>query len=88
MGSAFFFNENLESRNTLVNRRLVPCLYRKDVDVNLGNKAGLTALHLASQAGDVPLARVFYQRRLIQRNYPPSEQMPFHMIYVHDSYSS
>ena len=71
-----------------MNRCLVPNgLYRKDVDVNLGNKAGLTALHLASQAGDVPLARVFYQRRLIQRNYPPSEQMPFHMIYVHDSYS-
>ena len=28
---------------------------RKDVDVNLSNKAGLTALHLACQAGDTHL---------------------------------
>ena len=30
-------------------------LYRKDVDVNMSNKAGLTALHLACQAGDTLL---------------------------------
>ena len=41
-------------------------LSRKEVDVNLANKAGLTALHLACQTGDIALVVCCQKGRLIQ----------------------
>ena len=47
-------------------------LSRREVDVNLANKAGLTALHLACQTGDIALVVCCQMGRLIQKNYTPS----------------
>ena len=37
--------------------------HRKDVDLNLSNKAGLTALHLACQAGDTLLVCICHPKK-------------------------
>ena len=57
--SLFYF-----STNKWWPSRFTPCFHhRKDVDVNLSNKAGLTALHLACQAGDTLLVCILHPKK-------------------------